>query len=128
MPAGHLGHDELGAHAVGAGDQHRFAVSERGEVEQAAEAADAADHAGAFGACHMGFDALDDLIAGFDADSSVLIRFGHDLPFLVQLPLRWLVGLRIDDGMMMTGCAADYCLGGHSPGLSPFWQENSLPW
>ena len=127
MPAGHLGHDELGAHAVGAGDQHRFAVSERGEVEQAAEAADAADHAGAFGACHMGFDALDDLIAGFDADSSVLIRFGHDLPFLVQLPLRWLVGLRIDDGMM-TGCAADYCLGGHSPGLSPFWQENSLPW
>ena len=47
---GHLGHDELGAHAVGAGDQHRFAVSERGEVEQAAEPADAADHAGAFGA------------------------------------------------------------------------------
>lgn len=78
----HLGDHELGAHAVGAGNQHRFAVAEGGEIKQATEASDAADHAGTARAGHVRFDALDYLVAGFDTDSCLLIRFWHDLPFL----------------------------------------------
>ena len=37
---------ELGADAVGAGDQHRLAIA-FGQLEQRAEAADAGEHAGA---------------------------------------------------------------------------------
>ena len=77
----HLGHDQLGADAIGTGNQHRLFIAERSEVEQAAEAADAADHARTVGACHMGLDALDDFVTGFDAYAGIFICFWHIKPF-----------------------------------------------
>ena len=49
---GHLGNDQLGADAIGAGNQHRLLVSEGSQIEQAAEAANTADHARTVGAPH----------------------------------------------------------------------------
>ncbi len=77
----HLGDHQLGADAVGAGNQHRFLVAEGGQVEQAAEAADAADDARAVGARHMGLDALDDFVTGLDAYAGFFICFWHIQPF-----------------------------------------------
>ena len=74
---GQLGDHELGAHAVGAGDEDRLLVAQGGQIEQAAEAADAADHAGAVRAGHVRLDALDDFVPGFDAHAGVLICFWH---------------------------------------------------
>ena len=68
---------QLGAHAVGAGDQHRLLVTEGSEIEQAAEAADAADHARTVGARHVGLDALDDFVTGLNAYAGFLICFWH---------------------------------------------------
>ena len=67
-----LGQDQLGAHAVGAGDQHRLAIAAR-EVEQAAEQAHAAQHFRAHRALHQRFDALDDLVARIDVDAGIAI-------------------------------------------------------
>ena len=78
---GHLGNDQLGADAIGAGNQHRLLVSEGSQIEQAAEAADTADYARTVGARHMGLDALDDFITGFDAYAGFLICFWHIKPF-----------------------------------------------
>ena len=52
-----------------------------GSLEQAAEAADTADHARTVGARHMGLDALDDFVTGFDAYAGFLICFWHIKPF-----------------------------------------------
>ena len=78
---GHLGNDQLGADAVSAGNQYRLLVSEGSQIEQAAEAADTADHARTVGARHMGLDALDDFVTGFDAYAGFLICFWHIKPF-----------------------------------------------
>ena len=63
---------ELGAHAVGAGDQHRLPVA-LGQLDQGAEAADAAQHLGAQRASHERLDALDQLVAGVDIDAGVAV-------------------------------------------------------
>ena len=60
----HLGDHELGAHAVGAGDENRLFVSKGSQVKKAAEAADTADHTGAVRASHVRLDALDDFVPG----------------------------------------------------------------
>ena len=74
---GHLGHDQLGADAVGAGNQHWLLVTQGGEIEQAAESADAADHARTVGARHVGLDTLDDFVTGLNAYAGFLICFWH---------------------------------------------------
>ena len=81
MLVGHLGNDQLGADAIGAGNQHRLLVSEGSQIEQTAEAADTADYARTVGARHMGLDALDDFVTGFDAYAGFLISFWHIKPF-----------------------------------------------
>ena len=81
MLVGHLGNDQLGADAVSAGNQYRLLVSEGSQIEHAAEAADTADHARTVGARHMGLDALDDFVTGFDAYAGFLICFWHIKPF-----------------------------------------------
>ncbi len=63
---------EFGAHAVGAGYQHRLLVF-FGDLDQAAEAADAAQDFGAHGALGKGFDVLDQLISGVDVDARVAV-------------------------------------------------------
>ena len=77
MLIGHLGDHELGAHAVGTGDENRLFVSKGSQVKKAAEAADTADHTGAVRASHVRLDALDDFVPGFDAHAGVLICFWH---------------------------------------------------
>ena len=74
---GQLGDHELGAHAVGAGDENRRLVAQGGQIEQAAEAADAADHARTVGARHVGLDTLDDFVTGLNAYAGFLICFWH---------------------------------------------------
>ncbi len=66
---------ELGADAVGAGDQHRLAVALR-DLEQRAEAADAREHLGAQRALGERLDALDQRIAGIDVHAGVAVREG----------------------------------------------------
>ena len=84
----HLGDHELGAHAVGTGDENRLFVSKGSQVKKAAEAADTADHTGAVRASHVRLDALDDFVPGFDAHAGVLICLWHLVgPFyLFRLP------------------------------------------
>ena len=70
-----LGQDQLGAHAVGAGDHHRLPVL-AGQVEQPAEAANAAaQHFRTQGALDRGLDAFDDFVARVDIDAGVAV--GH---------------------------------------------------
>src|SRR5690606_30392225 len=79
-----LGQLELGAHAVGARDQDRFAVLAR-QVEQRAEAAQAAHDLGTEAAPDQRFDAFDDFVARVDVDAGVAVgqaaggggRVGH---------------------------------------------------
>ena len=59
---------EFGAHAVGAGYQHRF-LEFLGNFDQAAETADAGQDFGAHGALGKGFDVLDQLVARVDVDT-----------------------------------------------------------
>jgi hypothetical protein len=63
---------ELGADAVGAGDQHRLAIFLR-DLEQGAEAADAGEHFGAHGALRRRLDAFDEGVAGVDIDTGIAI-------------------------------------------------------
>src|SRR5690606_36124366 len=70
-----LGQLELGAHAVGAGDQDRLAVL-AGQVEQGAEPAQPAHHLGAEAAPHQRLDPLDDLVAGVDVHARVAVGQG----------------------------------------------------
>ncbi len=64
---------ELGADAVGAGDQHRLAVAPHRNLEQRAEAAEAAEHFGAQRALDGGLDAFDQLVAGLDIDAGIFV-------------------------------------------------------
>ena len=68
-----LGDLELGADAVGRGDQHRIAEARGLEVEQAAEAAEPADHARPIGRFGRGLDRLDERVAGIDVDARFLV-------------------------------------------------------
>ena len=71
---------QLGADAVGAGDEHRAAVAGR-QLDQGAETADAGEHLGALRAAHERLDALDEFVAGVDVDARVAVgdamAFGH---------------------------------------------------
>ena len=66
---------ELGAHAVGARDQHRLAKA-LADLDQRAEAADAAQHLGAHRALGERLDALDQRVAGVDVDAGVAVGEG----------------------------------------------------
>src|SRR5690606_5600125 len=70
-----LGQLELGADAVGAGDQDRLAIL-AGEVEQRAEPAQPAHHLGAETAPDQRLDALDHFVARIDVDAGVAIGEG----------------------------------------------------
>ena len=63
---------QLGADAIGAGDQHRLAIVLR-QFHQRAEAADAAQHLGAQRAFGVGLDALHQGIAGVDIDTGIAV-------------------------------------------------------
>ena len=90
MPApGGDGEPQLGADAVGAGDQHGLAPAPGLEGEEPAEASDAAQHAGPAGALHRGADARDEGISGVDVDAGLAVgercgcvvgAAGHGLP------------------------------------------------
>ena len=64
---------ELGADAVGAGDQHRILEAGALEVEQPAEAADFGVRAGARGRAHQRLDQVDQPVAGVDIDARVRV-------------------------------------------------------
>ena len=68
---------ELGADAVGAGDQDRVLEAGRLEVEQAAEAAQPAHHAAPVGAPGERLDVLDQGVAGIDVDARFLVGQGR---------------------------------------------------
>ena len=71
-----LSEHELGAHAVGAGDEDRVLhVLERGGGEQAAEATDAADDLGAVGLLDHLLDRVDRAAALGGIDAGVLVRY-----------------------------------------------------
>ena len=95
----HAGHErdlELGADAVGAGDEHR--VRRRPvEREQPAERSDARQHAGRVGAARERLDAPHGFVAGVDVDARLAVvdlrhqnssfsnqRFGHPAPRRVR--------------------------------------------
>ena len=69
---------ELGADAVGAGDQDRILEARR-EVEQAAEAAERREHARSVGAARERLDALDQRVAGVDVDAGFLVGQGRPI-------------------------------------------------
>ena len=73
MDAGFDGELELGADAVGGGDQHRVLEAASLEVEQAAEAADAAEQTCALGLCRQRPDRLDQRVACVDIDARIAI-------------------------------------------------------
>ncbi|MCY1215461.1 hypothetical protein D9M72_273080 [compost metagenome] len=66
---------QLGAHAVGARDQHGFLERLR-HFEQAAEAADTGQHAGAHGAGRKRFDTVDQGVACVDVDTGIAVGQG----------------------------------------------------
>ncbi len=63
---------ELGADAVGAGDEHRLAEP-LADLDQRAEAADAGEHLRAHRAPGVGLDALDERVARVDVDAGVAV-------------------------------------------------------
>ena len=71
---------DLGADAVGGGDQHRVGEAGALEVEQPAEAADLGVGAGPRGRAHQRLDQLDHAVAGIDVDAGV--RVGEARPVL----------------------------------------------
>ncbi len=72
MAAGVDRQAQLGADAIGAGDQHWLFVA-LGQFHERAEAADAGQHFRALRALYNGFDALNKLVAGVDVDARVSI-------------------------------------------------------
>ena len=67
---------QLGANAVGAGDQHRLFHAGQIGGEHTAEAAQSAHDAGDIGGLHHGLDALDRLISGGDVHAGGGVRLG----------------------------------------------------
>ncbi|MDT4847652.1 hypothetical protein FQZ97_817170 [compost metagenome] len=63
---------ELGAHAVGARDQHGLLEFLR-QLEQRTEPADAGHHAFAHGALGKRLDAVDQCVAGIDINAGVAV-------------------------------------------------------
>jgi hypothetical protein len=63
---------ELGADAVGTGDQHGL-LELLADLEQRAETADTAEHAFAHGALGKGLDRFDQGVAGIDIDTGVAV-------------------------------------------------------
>ena len=87
VPAG-LDRDlDLGADAVGAGDQQRVAEARAFEVEQPAEAADLGIRARPGGCAHQRLDQLDHAVAGIDIDAGL----GRSVSGVV---FTWLVSMR----------------------------------
>ena len=64
---------ELGAHAVGAADQHRALDARHVQLKQATEAADALQHAGNHGAGHVLLHQLNGAVAGGDVHPRGLV-------------------------------------------------------
>ena len=71
---------ELGADAVGAGDEHRLPVLLHVEREEPAEAADPGEDLRPEGGAGMGLDELDEAIALVDVDARVAVGQGHGGP------------------------------------------------
>jgi hypothetical protein len=63
---------QLGAHAVGARDQHGL-LELLGKFEQGAEPADAGHHAFAHGALGKRLDAVDQCVAGIDVNTGIAV-------------------------------------------------------
>jgi hypothetical protein len=68
VPAGGDGELELGADAVGGGNQDRIAIAGGLGVEEGAEAAEAGRRAAAGGGARQRLDRLDQGVAGVDVD------------------------------------------------------------
>jgi hypothetical protein len=80
VPAGVDGQAQLGAHAIGAGNEHRPAVTVQRHFHQRAEAADAGQDLLAHGLADHGLDAFYEFIARVDVDAGVAVSqsgFGH---------------------------------------------------
>ena len=88
---------ELGADAVGGGDQNRILEARRLEVEQPAETADLGVGAGAGGGAHHRLDQIDQTIAGVDIDARIRVS---EPVFAVDH------GLVPDDGGLVTSDSA----------------------
>src|SRR5205807_475916 len=73
VAVGHLGHEDLGAHSIGGGDEQRVAAVAEVGPEQAAEAADLTDHLRPEGGAHVVADAAYGLVARFDVDARRLV-------------------------------------------------------
>ena len=67
---------QLGAHAVGTGDQDGLLHARHIGGEQAAEAAQRAHDTGNVGGLHQGLDAVDRLVAGGDVHAGGGVGFG----------------------------------------------------
>jgi hypothetical protein len=78
VPAGGDREFELGADAVGGGDQDRIRVARRLEVEQRAEAAQPRRRPGARGRLGERLDRLDQGIAGIDVDAGIAVVLALD--------------------------------------------------
>ena len=64
---------QLGSNAIRAGNQHRFAVAIDGNFEERTESAKSCEHFRPHRTFDRGFNALDELITGFDVDASVFV-------------------------------------------------------
>jgi hypothetical protein len=75
------GDSDLGAHAVGGGDQDRVPVFVHAQVEEAAESADFPQDAGAISGPYQGPDGADKGVSFIDIDPGIFIGadFGHPL-------------------------------------------------
>ena len=77
---------QLGADAVGAGDQHRLLDAGEVKGDHPAEAADFVKRSGGFGAGDMGLHQFDRFVTGGDVDARRLVAFAvtfHQiLPFM----------------------------------------------
>ncbi len=74
MTAGEERELQLGADAVGGGDQHRVAIAL--QTEASAEAADVGEHVGGEGAARHFANGFDGAVGFVDIDSRVLVTYG----------------------------------------------------
>jgi hypothetical protein len=88
---------ELGADAVGGGDQDRILEAAGLQIEQTAEAANRTKHALALGRFGKGSDRLHQSIAGVDIDARIAIGQpaglpggrGHAPPLFMEVQAMW---------------------------------------
>jgi hypothetical protein len=81
VPVHEEGDLELGAHAVGARDEHRGLVFL--EREEPSEPADVRHDLGPERGFDVGFYLLDEEVAGVDVDARVFVGYGHALSLLI---------------------------------------------